>query len=206
MYVTMQPIQSGTPKKQQSAYTTNGILESLRDLGGGVGKTVAKDVVGRVASDALSSLFGQPTGGELKPKQTVDLTPEYRPARPPFPVRRPEVYQPIIADRREEPGMRQKVEAVRAELAGLAGSIKKFNREIERAVEDIPPHPGVYHINFLERLRGVILILRQQIEDSSSWLSLWTSRKQKKQYWGLYKKHGTSFGLSSERNVSTQAG
>ncbi len=201
-----QPLSPLPQKKKQTSFGNDSVLESLRDLGSGVTKTVAKDVVGRVASDALSSLFGQPTGGDLRPPQPiVETYPERGPNH--FPqMRRPEVYKPFIADRREEAGVKEKVAEVRAQLVGLAATIKKFNREVERAVEDIPARPGVYHLNFLERLRGVIMILRQQIEDSSSWLALWSQRKQKKQYWGLYKKHGTSFGLSSERGVSTQAG
>lgn len=201
----MQPIPS-TQKKKQTSYTNDSVLESLRDFGSGITKTVAKDVIARSASDALSSLFGQPTGGDFKPPSPiVEAFPEHSPNRL-SPVRRPEVYKPIIADKREESGLREKVAEVRAQLVALAASIKKFNREVERAVEDIPARPGVYHLNFLERLRGVIMILRQQIEDSSSWLALWSHRKQKRQYWGMYKKHGTSFGLSSERGVSTQAG
>ena len=197
----MQPLQSNTnttPRKQTNV-TNNSILESFRDLGMGVGKSVAKDVVGKVASDALSSLFGSPVGGDIKPS-----VPERQPFRPA--VRRPEVYQPMVAVHREEIGMKEKLESVRRELTTLAASIKKFNSEVERSIDDIPAHPGIYHLNFLERLRGVIMAIRENIEDSNSWLSLFTTRKQKKKYWGMYKKHGTSFGLSSERNVSTQAG
>ena len=202
----MQPIPQSVQKKKQASYTNDSVLESLRDLGSGVTKTVTKDVIGRVASDALSSLFGQPTGGDFKPRQpVVESFPDINPNRL-SQVRRPEVYKPFVADRREEPGVKEKVAEVRAQLVGLAATIKKFNRDVERAVEEIPARPGIYHLNFLERLRGVIMILKQQIEDSGSWLALWSQRKQKKQYWGLYKKHGTSFGLSSERGVSTQAG
>lgn len=203
----MQPLQPSPqplPKKRP-VLTNTGILESLRDLGSGVGKSVAKDVVGGIASDALTSLFGQPTGGDLKPTQpTGEAYPERQPFRPQ--IRRPEVYQPIRTVMREEAGIKEKLETIRVELKTLAVSIKKFNSQVERAIEDIPAHPGIYHVNFLERLRGVIETLRQNIEDGGSWLALWTSRKKKKAYWGLYKKHGTSFGLSSERNVSTQAG
>ena len=202
----MQPLQSNTnttPRKQTS-FTNNSILESFRDLGTGVGKSVAKDVVGKVASDAFSSLFGSPLGGDIKRTQPmVEAYPERQPLRT---IKRPEVYQPIPVVHREEAGMKEKLESVRRELATLAASIKKFNSQVERAIDDIPAHPGIYHLNFLERLRGVIMAIRENIEDSNSWLSLWTTRKQKRKYWGMYKKHGTSFGLSSERNVSTQAG
>lgn len=201
----MQPIPF-TPKKKQTSYTNDSVLESLRDLGTGITKTVAKDVIVRGASDALSSLFGQPAGGDLKPPTPiVEAFPERNLNRP-MQARRPEIYKPFISDKREEPGIKEKVAEVRAQLVGLAATIKKFNREVERAVEEIPSRPGVYHLNFLERLRGVIMTLRQQIDDSRSWLNLWSKRRQKKQYWGMYKKHGTSFGLSSERSVSTQAG
>ncbi len=198
------PIPSATPKKPL-APTNNSVLESLRDLGSGVGKTIAKDVLAQSATDALASLFGQPTGGDFKPPQTmVEAFPERAPLRPG--LRRPEVYKPMVTVNREEVGIRERLESVRQELRTLAASIKKFNSEVQRAIEDIPVHPGVYHLNFLERLRGIILSIRENIEDSGSWLNLWSGRKQKKKYWGMYKKHGTSFGLSSERNVSTQAG
>ncbi len=203
----MQPLQSNanTTQKKQTNFTNNSILESFRDLGTGVGKSVAKDVVGKVASDALSSLFGSPLGGDIKRAQPmVESYPERQPFRPPRRV--PEVYKPIAIVYREEAGMKEKLESVRMELKNLAVSIKKFNSQVERAIDDIPAHPGIYHLNFLERLRGVIMAIRENIEDSNSWLSLWTTRKQKRKYWGMYKKHGTSFGLSSERNVSTQAG
>lgn len=201
----LQPNQTSIPKKQ-STIANNSVLESLRDLGSGVGNTITKDVIGGMATDALASLFGQPTGGDFKrPQQpSVEGFPERQPFRPQ--MRRPEVYQPMIVDQREEVGMKQKLDSVRMELKALASSIKNLNSQIERAIDDIPAHPGIYHVNFLERLRGIIRTLRENIEDSGSWLSLWSGRKQKKNYWGMYKKHGTTFGLSSERNVSTQAG
>lgn len=203
----MQPLQPNPPggtHKKQPAYTNTGILESLRDVGAGVGKSVANDVVGKVASDALSSLFGSPLGGDIKRAQPmVESYPDRQPFRA---IKRPEVYKPIAIVHREEVGIKEKLESVRMELKNLAASIKKFNSQVERAIDDIPERPGIYHLNFLERLRGVIMAIRENIEDSNSWLSLWTTRKQKRKYWGMYKKHGTSFGLSSERNVSTQAG
>lgn len=201
----LQPNQTSQPKKQ-NAIPNNSVLESLRDLGSGVGNALTKDVMGGMATDALASLFGQPTGGDFKrPQQpSVEAFPERSPFRPQ--MRRPEVYRPMINDQREEAGMKQKLDVVRMELKALASSIKNLNSQIERAIDDIPAHPGIYHVNFLERLRGIIRTLRENIEDSGSWLALWSGRKQKKKYWGMYKKHGTTFGLSSERNVSTQAG
>lgn len=191
-------------QKPQTKYQNDSILESLRTLGGGVGKTVAKDVTGKVAADALASLFGTP------PKRNPS---EFRPNNPfaqkeaqPIPgFRRPEMHRPPMVHM-EEPNLKQEIEAVRQELKALAASIKSLNTDIQRTITEVPVDPGIYHKNFFERLRGVLQILREQIEDSRSWLSLQGNRKQKKGYWGMYKKHGTTFGLSNERSLATQAG
>ncbi|KKU82363.1 MAG: hypothetical protein UY10_C0035G0009 [Microgenomates group bacterium GW2011_GWA2_47_8] len=52
------------PKKKLPSYTANSVIESLRDMGSGVSKTIARDVVGRVSSDVLTSLFGYNTASE----------------------------------------------------------------------------------------------------------------------------------------------
>ncbi len=196
--------QTSQPKKQPPR-ANDSILESLRSLGSGVGKTIAKDVTGKVASDALSSIFGAPTKqqGELKPNAPVDVRPE----RTPFPgFRRPEIRprEPYVAP--TEPHLKEQVEAIRNELKALAASIKSLNSEIQKTVTEVPVDPGIYHKNFFERLRSVLQLLREQIDDSRSWMNLYSGRKQKKGYWNSYKKHGTSFGLSNERTMATQAG
>lgn len=184
----------------------NSILESLTAIGSGVTKTVARDVVGGVATDVLGSLFGTlPKSGELRPNQSIDLNPVRPEVQPRLQFRRPEIARPPVVHV-EEANLQQKVDAVRSELKALASSIKSLNTEIDRAVMEVPVQAGVYHMNFFERLRSVITSLRLQVEDSRTWLSLWSSRKQKKGYWGMFKKHGTSFGLSNERSIATQAG
>ncbi len=182
------------------------IIESLRNLSSGVGKSVAKDVLGKGAGDALKSLFGtlptQPAQSEFHPNQPVDLS---RERYNPYQVRRVEaVARPQI--KLEEVGIKEKIEAIRMELKALAHSVKQLRSEVTNQVDQTPVDPGIYHLNFFERLKGILKILRQQVEDSRSWLNLWTSRKKKLGYWGRYKKHGTQFGLSSERTVATQAG
>ncbi len=195
--------QQSAVRKPQQPYANDSILESLRNLGSGVGKTMAKDVAGKVASDALSSLFGAPPKtGELKANQPVDLKSERQPVSP-F-LRPPEMRRPTVHV--EEAGIKEQIEAVRAELKALTASMKTLNQEIEQTVNQVPVNPGVYHKNFLDRIRSILKVLREQIDDSRTWLSLSSGRKQKKGYWGMYKKHGTQFGLSSERTMATQAG
>ena len=202
--------QNQTPKPQPKPQNDS-ILESLRTLGSGIGKTVAKDVTGKVASDALSALFGAPVKpqGELTAGKPLNFQKDLprRQERSPFPgFRRPEMQPRAPFVRKEEPHLKEQIEAIRAELKALSASMKNLNTEIEKAINDTPVNPGVYHENFMTRIRSLILMLKEQIDDSRSWLSMHNTRKQKKGYWGSYKKHGTSFGLSNERTLATQAG
>ncbi len=208
------PFQSAKPPKKPAAYTNDSILEALRDLSGGVGKTVTHDVAGKVATDALTSIFGTPTSqqGELRPNQSVNVpdrqAARQRPERfyPPFmrPEVRPVAPRPVIHEDQQK--LSQQIEAVRQELKAIAASIQSLNADIGKAVNEVPVNPGIYHANFFERLRSVLKILREQIDDSRSWLTMHTSRKKKMGYWGMYKKHGTTFGLSNERSLATSAG
>ncbi len=200
------PFQQAKPTKKPKAYSNDSILEALRDLSGGVGKTVVKDVAGKVASDALASLFGAipPKQGELQQNEQIDLGRQEQP-QPRF--NRPEmspVTRPVHEDSQK---LAQQIEGIRTELKALAASIQSLNTEIKKAVAEVPVDPGIYHVNFLERLRSILKVLREQIDDSKSWLALSAQRKQKKLgYWGMFKKHGTSFGLSNERSLATSAG
>ena len=192
------------PKKPAKVAVNDSILESLRSIGGGVGKTVVKDFAGKGASDALKSLFGtlpQQHRGEMKPDQSVDLTKEYYPPQ----QRRVETFvRPQV--RSEDAAIKEKIDAVRMELKSLSQSVKELQTEITKAVTETIVDPGIYHLNFFERLRSILHIMRQQIDDSRTWLSTWNTRKKKMGFWGKYKKHGTQFGLSSERTMATQAG
>jgi hypothetical protein len=206
------PFQSSKPKRPVN-YTNDSILEAIRDLSGGVGKTVTKDLAGKVGSDALTSLFGSlPRQGEMRPNQAVTI-PERQARQEPRPERshpavgRPEmspVSRPII--REDQQKLAVQIESVRQELKAIAASIQSLNAEIGKAVQAVPVNPGIYHANYFDHLKSILKVLREQIDDSRSWLAMHSDRKKKKGYWGMFKKHGTSFGLSNERSLATSAG
>lgn len=189
-------------QKKVTQYTNDNILESLRGVGGNVVKSTA-DTATKISSDVLSSLFGSlPKTGELKPDQAVDLTPEKQPI---LQVARPDILRPPTVNI-QEINLKQQIEAVRMELKGIADSLKNLHQDVQKTINEIPVEPGVYHVNFFARLRSLLKILREQIDDSRTWLNLSTGRKKKMGYWGMLKKHGTTFGLSGERAIATQAG
>jgi hypothetical protein len=188
--------------KRPSPIRRNNLLESLRDIAGGVSQTVANDVIGRIGNDAINSVVGGVQDhGEIRPNQPLNI-PEKSPLpryRPPESFTRPQL-------RLEEKELGMKIQAVRTELAALAASMKSLDQELQHAVMEQPVTPGIYHLNYYDRLKNVIRAIRLNIEESRTWLSLSTSRKNKKSYWGKYKKHGTTFGLSHERTLATSSG
>jgi len=196
--------QSNHPKKQP-VISHDSILESLRDIGSGVKQGLTQDAVGQSAQDAFASLFGQmpKSYAEKRPRNPFEKNPLER--ETPQPVTRPEILSPARISQ-EQAMVKQQIEAVRQELAALAKSIGQLNTEVEHAVSAIPVDPGVYHLSFFERLRSTLMLIRKRVNDSNSWLQMSNARKKQKGYWGSYKKHGTKFGLSADRNVATQTG
>ena len=194
-------------KKKQVHYKNDNLLESLGSIPTSVGSSTVSEF-SKIGTDIVSALLGgMPKSGELQPNQEIRLgnTPEAPKAETQakiefHPAPQPQEHSRIEAE------TRQQLDAVRAELKALISSLKNLHQEVQTAVAQDVVQPGVYHINFYDQLRTFIHVLREQVEDSRTWLASFSTRKKKLGYWGMYKKHGTTFGLSSERTLSTSAG
>jgi hypothetical protein len=115
------------------------------------------------------------------------------------------------ASKVENREINEKIQQISVELHRLINSSQVLKMEFkEMAVEQGPVNAGEYHINFLEWMLLVIKQAREKVEDSGAWLSAVKGKgkggKKDNSYWSMFKKHGTSFGLSNERNVATQTG
>jgi len=105
--------------------------------------------------------------------------------------------------------IQQEIMSVRQELKIAIAEMKKLGQrtsEYEKAVHENIAEPGVYHLTFFENLASMLKVLRMNIQDSNSWLDMTFAKKQGKKYWNKAKKGGTSFTLSHERKMATQAG
>ena len=112
------------------------------------------------------------------------------------------------AHHRENTELEQKVQEIVNELQRLVDSSSTL---IQAEYQDVtvmqaPSEVGKYHLNFFDWMLSVIQNARMKVEDSGAWLSTMQSKKGKKNYWAMFKKHGTTFGMSNERQVSTQTG
>lgn len=200
--------QQHTQKKRTNPYIVgDNVLETVRSLGGNVTKTT-QDTAAQIASDALQDIIN----GRSTQKQTKQHEHTYQEVMPAEPkestkpnISNRELIQPII--QKDITETKQKLDAIRQELQALSKSIRGLQQEIQTAVMEMPANPGVYHMNFFEQLRHLLKGIRERVDDSRVWLSAWnTNVKKKRGYWGMYKKHGTTFGLSNERSLATQAG
>jgi len=193
-----------TQKKKQLVRNQDTVLEQLRDIGGGVAKSVANDVLGGIAADTITSVFS-PVKKDLKPGEEVLISSPESPQKPIPQVKTPE----ITLFTAQEVKLAKEVEMLRGELKKTVEELKELNTtviEVEKAVAQSPVKTGKYHFSFFARLRAILRLFRQQISESRVWLEASFAKKRKRQYWFMFKKHGTAFGLSSERVIATQAG
>lgn len=106
--------------------------------------------------------------------------------------------------------LEQQIENILVELKQLTAASKELEIEFKNVVvEQRIVKAGKYHQSFLEWVVVIIRAARMRIEDASIWLATIKGKKNKKQsqnYWQMFKKHGTTFGLSNERVVATQTG
>ena len=97
---------------------------------------------------------------------------------------------------------------LKEQITLLQKSEKALTKEISKVkTENLPPKTGIYYLRYFEWLLSIVKNLRLKIDEGRAWLSTFNNRKKKKLgYWQKYKKHGTTFGLSHERNLATQTG
>lgn len=201
--------------KRQNAYNNN-FLEALRGLGDGFVDSTVNDLGGGLVKDAFGQITGQKSSGELKPDQSFDLQKaknEARKEKADHTSR--EFYQDYLDLRKQERLVYSHVEqdtklqiaAVLEELKKLALSTKGLAKQVDIAVQQVPVEPGSYHLNFFEKLRESLILLRKRLDESATWLAAFNQRsKRRNYYWGQFKKSGSKFLLSQERYMSTQAG
>ncbi|MBI3384584.1 hypothetical protein HY030_00100 [Candidatus Gottesmanbacteria bacterium] len=199
-------------KKKKNQFIDNPI-EAVRELANDLGQSAKSDLISGVADSAFSQIFGSPStsASELKPNEELNVLSQSEQG-----FRREEIVsfqnqrqatERDVFSYQESVQLKREIEELLKQIKLLAKSTENLTQEVSLlAMEDMPVNPGRYHVNFLEWLVRLIKSLRDKVEDSRTWLAVFHSKKKQKQYWSMFKKHGTTFGLSSERVVATQVG
>lgn len=112
------------------------------------------------------------------------------------------------AEAQTEHETKTRIQEILIEIKQLTKSSKELSVQFKDVakVEAVPEKAGKYDINFIEWVLAMIRSAQKRVETAVSWTQALHSKRNQKQYWSLFKKHGTSFGLSGERVVATQVG
>ncbi len=204
-------------KRKTRQFVDQNPIEAFRDIAGGVAGSVKKDLVDKSLESFWQQFSGQKTeqpqahlSGDLTPGMGIDIRETVRAVdqvEPGLDYHRAVRTAEVRITRENEGELQQKIAQIQFELKKLVQSSRELQVIFkEVTVETAPVKPGKYHLHFLEWLLSVIRQARLKVDESRSWLATAHQKRSKQKYWAMFKKHGTTFGLSSERVVSTQTG
>lgn len=205
-------------KKKQTNYSDKNPLEVLKGVGSGVLDSAVNDLGKQGVSDLWEQLLGgssedkHQNAGDLEEGQELDLKKHIKnekreQAAPAMNYHHEIAETEKRVSRENQQSMHSKIQEILIELKKISETSTEIAMEFkEVTIEQRIEKPGEYHVNFFQWMLSVIKAARARIEDSGAWLNTMKSKKGQKNYWAMFKKHGTSFGLSNERVVSTQVG
>lgn len=186
------------------------LIEAKRNLTSGISDSLVNDLAKGSVNDILRQIGV--SAGEMEEGKEIDLKKKEQKEKiqhvePAYNYAERVIHGEGRIHAEDSRELQVKIEEIMIELRKIVESSKDLQVEFRQVtVEQAPKKPGKYHLNFVEWLLQNVKQIRLRIEDSSAWLAMFKSKKDKRQYWNMFKKHGTTFGLSNERNVSTQVG
>lgn len=192
--------------KIQAQIRKTNVLESFKDIGTGVSR------------DLLDQLLGQPrpetkASAEIHPGESLEfgdlLSGHYEEnlrLKKQITLERALAQEERLVSVQKSNELKIRLQALMQEVLALAKTTQSLGEKVEVAAMQAPAQPGVYHLIFFEKLLEFIKNFRKNIEDASLWLQATNKRAEKKNYWAIYKKHGSSFLLSGEHYLTRSAG
>ena len=89
--------------------------------------------------------------------------------------------------------LKMEAESIKNQAAALTGEVKNIT------VSSTKLEGRKYDMNFFAWVLEMLREAKKDILKSRTWLASFNSKKRKKGYWAMFKKHGTSFAMSDER-------
>lgn len=204
-------------KKATQSVVKRNVIESLKDLGLSTGDQV-EDLISKTSEDFFKELIGMPrvqkkVSGEINPGESLEVNQalsgkeaENKKLRAQISLERQMTSDEKRISEEKIGNLRVHLQALIAEVAKLAQATQGLAKEAEEATILAPANPGIYHINFFEKMIDFLQSFRQKIEESQTWLQSSNKRAEKKNYWAMYKKKGSSFLLSPDHYLQRSAG
>ncbi len=204
-------------KLQAAARRTN-VIESLKDIGSGVTSSLNTDLLRGISKDLLEQILNRQdtnkkVSGDIHPGESLEFSDLYSGKY----EENVKLKKQIAFERRltvEEKEVSQKktnelklqLQSLMQEVKYLAKTTQGLGEKVEVAAMQAPSQPGLYHIIFFQKIIEFIRNFRKKIDSASIWLGASNKRAEKKNYWAMYKKRGSSFLLSGESYSQRSAG
>ncbi|MFC1625435.1 DUF5660 family protein [Patescibacteria group bacterium] len=197
---------ANSQKKSDKNTKRANVLENLRELNTPVSK------------DLLNRLMGIPTqekkySGDLAQGESLEMNEvfkgtleENKKLKGQMMLEKRLSEEERVLSENKSNQLKVQLQALIQEITSLAKATTDIAKETQVAMIHAPASPGVYHITFFENVLSFLKSFREKIEDASIWLSASNKRAEKKNYWAMYKKKGSSFLLAPDHYVSRAAG
>lgn len=204
-------------KKAQQIRTKQNVLESLKDLGGATGDQLG-DLLKDTSQDFFKELMGIPAAqpkrsGELAPGQSLEMSEvmsgkekENEKLRAQISLERQLSASEQKLSQEKTDQLKVQLQALTSEVVKVAQSTQNLAEATQVAMIQAPAEPGIYHLIFFEKVLEFLQSFRKKIDDASAWLQTSNKRAEKKNYWNMYKKKGSSFLLSPDHYLQRSAG
>lgn len=204
-------------KKAQNIRTRQNVLESLKDIGTSTG-TQMEDLLKGTSEDFFKELIGLPQAqprrsGEINPGESIQMNEvlsgkeeESKKLRAQISLERNLAADEKRITQEKTNELRVQLQALISEVQKVAVSTGNLAEEVQVAMVEAPADPGVYHIIFFEKVLEFLRSFRKKIDEAATWLQTSNKRAEKKNYWAMYKKKGSSFLLSPDHYLQRSAG
>lgn len=204
-------------KKLKGNVVKRNIIESLKDIGGDFGSQ-GTDLLKGTSEDFFKELLGMQRAqvkrsGEMKAGEPLDMSAvlngkeeENKKLRAQISLERNLSSDEKRLSQEKMQELRIQLQAITVEIGKLAGSTGNLATQTEIAMVEVPVNPGVYHVIFFEKVLEFLQSFRKKIDQAATWLQSSNKRAEKKNYWSMYKKKGSSFLLSPDHYLSRSAG
>lgn len=204
-------------KKVKSSVVKRNVIESLKDIGNDFGAQGA-DLLKGTSEDFFRELMGMnlpqvKRSGEMVPGESLQMSEvmsgrekENKKLRAQISLERNLSSDEKRLSQEKMQELRVQLQSITVEIGKLAASTGNLATQTEIAMVEVPVNPGVYHVIFFEKVLKFLQSFRQKIDQASTWLTSTNKRAEKRNYWNMYKKKGSSFLLSPDHYLSRSAG
>ena len=204
-------------KKVKSDTVKRNVIESLKDIGGSFGSQGA-DLLKSTSEDFFKELMGIPKSeikrsGEIIAGQSLQMNEvlngkeeENNKLRAQISLERNLSSDEKRLSQEKMQELKIQLQTITVEIGKLAVSTGNLATQAEIAMIEVPTNPGVYHVVFFEKVLEFLQSFRKKIDEASVWLGSTNKRAEKKNYWSMYKKKGSSFLLSPDHYSQRSAG